>query len=96
MGAGVFDKTETFKNMIAVWPNSVKRIKNEVVSFDPEKNNVNLKDGTTVWYSLLVVSPRLKLDWEAVEGLNESLGQNGVTSNYRYDLDPYTWVLVKK
>ena len=51
MGAGVFDKTETFKNMIAVWPNSVKRIKNEVVSFDPEKNNVNLKDGTTVWYS---------------------------------------------
>ena len=37
MGAGVFDKTETFKNMIAVWPNGVKLIKNKVVSFDPEK-----------------------------------------------------------
>tara|TARA_B100000886_G_C20189998_1_gene393882 strand:- start:339 stop:638 length:300 start_codon:yes stop_codon:yes gene_type:complete len=40
------------------------------------------------------VAPGLKLDWKAVEGLNESLGQNGVTSNYRYDLAPYTWELV--
>ena len=96
MGAGVFDKTETFKNMIAVWPNSVKRIKNEVVSFDPEKNNVNLKDGTTVGYNSLVVAPGLKLDLEAVEGLSEPLGQNEVTSNYRYDLAPLTWELVKK
>jgi sulfide:quinone oxidoreductase len=28
--------------------------------------------------------------------LNDALGQNGVTSNYRYDLAPYTWELVKK
>ena len=42
------------------------------------------------------MAPGLKLDWEAVESLIESLGQNGVTSNYRYDLVPYTWELVKK
>ena len=51
MGAGRFDKTETCKNMIAVWPNGVKRIQKEVVSFDQEKNNVNLKDGTSVGYN---------------------------------------------
>jgi sulfide:quinone oxidoreductase len=30
-----------------------------------------------------------------VEGLVETLGRNGVTSNYRYDLAPYTWELVQ-
>jgi sulfide:quinone oxidoreductase len=43
----------------------------------------------------LIVAPGLKLDWDAVEGLPETLGRNGVTSNYRYDLAPYTWELVK-
>jgi sulfide:quinone oxidoreductase len=30
-----------------------------------------------------------------VQGLVETLGRNGVTSNYRYDLAPYTWELVR-
>jgi sulfide:quinone oxidoreductase len=37
----------------------------------------------------------LKLDWAAVDGLPETLGRNGVTSNYRYDLAPYTWKLAQ-
>jgi hypothetical protein len=39
--------------------------------------------------------PGLKLNWNAIEGLVETLGKNGVTSNYRYDLAPYTWKLVR-
>ena len=34
----------------------------------------------------LVACP--KLDSDAIPGLSETLGQNGVTSNYRYDLPP--------
>jgi sulfide:quinone oxidoreductase len=49
-----------------------------------------------VTYDRLVVSPGLKLDWAGVEGLEETLGRNGVTSNYRYDLAPYTWQLVQE
>jgi sulfide:quinone oxidoreductase len=45
-------------------------------------------------YKRLVVCPKLKLDWGRVEGLVDTLGRNGVTSNYRYDLAPYTWDLV--
>jgi len=37
----------------------------------------------------------LTLRWDLIEGLSETLGKNGVTSNYRYDLAPYTWELVK-
>jgi len=43
-----------------------------------------------------VVATGLKLDWAAIPGLTETLGKNGVTSNYRYDLAPYTWELVNK
>ena len=47
-------------------------------------------------YKRLIVCPGLKLDWHAVDGLVETLGKNGVTSNYRYDLAPYTWQLVQE
>ena len=49
---------------------------------------MTLKDGAIVSYTTLIVTPGLKLDWDAIEELNETLGQNGVTSNYRYDLAP--------
>jgi sulfide:quinone oxidoreductase len=49
-----------------------------------------------VKYQQLVVCPGLKLDWQGIEGLTETLGRNGVTSNYRYDLAPYTWQLVQQ
>ena len=38
----------------------------------------------------------LKAGLNAIEGLPDTLGQNGVTSNYRYDLAPYTWQLVRE
>ncbi|MCR8718663.1 pyridine nucleotide-disulfide oxidoreductase, partial [Pseudomonas syringae] len=49
----------------------------------------------SIGYQQLVVCPGLKLDWAAIDGLVETLGANGVTSNYRYDLAPYTWKLVQ-
>lgn len=48
-----------------------------------------------VSYQQLVVCPGLKLDWQGIEGLPDTLDRNGVTSNYRYDLAPYTWKLVQ-
>ncbi|HSF90808.1 MAG TPA: FAD/NAD(P)-binding oxidoreductase, partial [Paracoccaceae bacterium] len=57
-------------------------------------NAVILEGCRIVKYNRLVVSPGLKLNWDAIEGLPETLGKNGVTSNYRFDLAPYTWKLV--
>ena len=65
------------------------------VSFDPDRNAVALEDGRTLTYRVLVVAPGLRLAWEKIEGLPQALGRNGVTSNYRYDLAPYTHQLVK-
>ena len=75
-------------------PARVKWIKAAVTAFEPKDDAVILEGCRVVKYKRLIVCPGLKLDWHKVEGLVETLGRNGVTSNYRYDLAPYTWELV--
>jgi len=77
-------------------PKGVHWIKSAVAAFEPQANAVILDGCRVVKYDRLVVCPGLKLDWAGVEGLEETLGRNGVTSNYRYDLAPYTWELVRQ
>ncbi|CAB3778710.1 bifunctional protein tyrosine phosphatase family protein/NAD(P)/FAD-dependent oxidoreductase [Pararobbsia alpina] len=96
VGAGVFEPGATVREMAAVLPREVHWIKAAVAAFEPEKNSVVLEGCRVVSYKQLIVCPGLKLDWHAIEGLPETLGQNGVTSNYRYDLAPYTWQLVRQ
>lgn len=96
VGAGIFSAGETAKPMGKLMPRGVKWIKAAVAGFEPEKNLVVLDDARNIGYQHLVVCPGLKLNWAGVEGLTETLGKNGVTSNYRYDLAPYTWQLVQE
>ena len=95
VGGGIFDAFETERTTESVIPNKVNWIRSAVKSFDPENNIVNLIDGTSWEYEYLVIATGLNLKWDAVEGLEECLGNHGVTSNYRFDLAPYTWELVK-
>lgn len=96
VGAGVFDAAQTARTMASLLPAGVHWIKAAVAAFEPDKNVVILDGCRIVKYAQLVVCPGLKLDWHAIEGLPETLGRHGVTSNYRYDLAPYTWELVRK
>lgn len=95
VGAGVFEPEQTARTMASLIPPGVDWIKAAVAAFDPERNTVVLEGCRLVAYRRLVVAPGIKLDWEGIEGLSETLGQNGVTSNYRFDLAPYTWELVR-
>ncbi|MBF9030907.1 TIGR01244 family phosphatase [Rhodobacterales bacterium HKCCE3408] len=96
VGGGIFEASETAKTMGSLIPRGVTWIKAAVAAFEPADNAVILDGCRVVKYDRLVVCPGLKLDWGAVEGLTETLGRNGVTSNYRYDLAPYTWQLVQE
>ena len=95
VGAGVFEPSTTAKTMGSLIPKGVHWIKMAVAAFEPQNNAVVLDGCRVVKYDRLIVCPGLKLDWGAVDGLMDTLGKNGVTSNYRYDLAPYTWELVK-
>ena len=96
VGGGVFSATQPQTFTKNVMPDGVRWMEAAVASFEPDRNQVILEDGSRLQYRQMVVAPGLKLDWDAVEGLQESLGKNGVTSNYRFDYAPYTWELVKK
>ncbi|MEJ8810470.1 TIGR01244 family sulfur transferase [Variovorax ureilyticus] len=96
VGAGVFDAATTARTMASVLPRGVHWIKSAVAAFEPERDAVVLDGCRVVKYKQLVVCPGLKLDWHGIDGLSETLGRNGVTSNYRYDLAPYTWQLVQQ
>jgi sulfide:quinone oxidoreductase len=95
VGGGIFDPATTAKTMASLIPDGVRWIKAAVAAFEPDKKAIILDGCRVVKYRSLVVVPGLKLNWAGIEGLSETLGRNGVTSNYRYDLAPYTWELVQ-
>ncbi|MBU9334657.1 bifunctional protein tyrosine phosphatase family protein/NAD(P)/FAD-dependent oxidoreductase [Burkholderia multivorans] len=95
VGAGVFEAGTTARAIADVLPRGVQRIRAAVAAFEPDAHAVVLDDGRRIGYGKLIVCAGLKLDWQAIDGLADTLGRNGVTSNYRYDLAPYTWELVQ-
>lgn len=95
VGAGAYDIDDTVRPMERVIPKGAAWVKASVSAFAPERKIVLLSDGTELGYQQLVVCPGLQLAWEKIEGLEETLGKNGVTSNYRHDLAPYTWELIR-
>lgn len=96
VGGGVFDVKDTRRAEASVIPAGVRWVKGAVASFQPELDQVTLEDGGAVGYRALVVAPGNSLDWAAIDGLPETLGKNGVTSNYSHQTAPYTWELVQK
>ncbi len=95
VGGGVFRNTDTVRNTRDLIPKGVSWIKQSVVGFAPQESTVQLDNGQSLHYQQLIVAPGLVLDWEAIKGLKESLGKNGVTSNYSYQYSAYTWELVR-
>nr|WP_300307366.1 FAD/NAD(P)-binding oxidoreductase [Halomonas sp.] len=95
VGNGVFSAADTRRDMAAIIPSQATRYTTHAERIDPHAHEVTLADGHRLGYTRLVVAPGLVLDWGAIEGLEATLGQHGVTSNYRYDLAPYTWEQVQ-
>ena len=95
VGAGIFDRERTERPMARCIPHGVQWIHAAASAFEPEQQRVVLEDGSRVGYRTLVVCPGLSLNWDGIEGLKETLGKNGVTSNYQFEMAPYTWRLVQ-
>ena len=96
VGGGVFDINDTIRDEKDFIPAGATWIKDAAATFQPEQNQVTCASGEKYTYDYLVVVPGIQLDWDKVKGLKETLGQNGVTSNYLVNLAPYTWECLKK
>ncbi len=96
VGAGVFQPAFTQRKEASLIPRGAEWIKTAAAAFEPQANRVMLEDGRAITYKVLIVCPGIKLDWEAIPGLAETIGKNGVTSNYGFELAPYTNRLVSE
>ena len=95
VGGGTFNVKKSMRLTKDLIPFGTSWIQDDIIGFNPDANEVILKNGNTVKYQQLAVATGLKSNWDAIPGLIEAIGSNGVTSNYSYKYSPYTWQLVK-
>src|SRR5690606_14228357 len=85
VGGGVFDVHRTVRKEATVIPQGATWLQKQVMTLLPEANKVITSDGQEVPYDFLVVAPGIQLNWSAIKGLPETLGKNGVCSNYSFN-----------
>lgn len=91
VGAGLYSLERTRRAEQSLIPTGVRWIRGAAQAFEPDKNTVHLGNGVSLTYDYLVVCTGVKLDWSKVAGLSETLGKNGVCSNYSPQHVTYTW-----
>lgn len=96
VGGGAYRIQDTRRPLHDSLPKGVRHIAQRVARLHPDERQVELDDGVRLAYDYLVVAAGIQINWDAIDGLSEALGKDGVTSNYRYDLAPYTWELVRR
>ena len=91
VGAGVFDKKVTERSEASVMPKRVKWIRDAVSEFHPDENTIVTRSGQKITYDWLVVTAGIQINWDNIKGLKESIGKDGVCSNYAYQYVDSTW-----
>ncbi|MBM4255527.1 MAG: NAD(P)/FAD-dependent oxidoreductase [Deltaproteobacteria bacterium] len=95
VGGGVFPKQQSEHDERALIPPGTTWLRDAVTEFSPDTNTILTREGKRVHYDSLIVAPGLQLDWDKVKGLKESLGRDGVCSNYSYDTVDKTWEFIR-
>ncbi len=95
VGGGRAPVAESARPELSVMPKGAKWIRERAVGVDPEARTVELGSGESLGYDFLVVCPGIALDWDRLPGASETLGRNGVSSNYEVELAPKTWEMIK-
>jgi sulfide:quinone oxidoreductase len=85
VGAGLAEKNDTVRPEADFIPRGVEWVRAAAVAFEPASKSVTDSGGAIHSYDQLVVCPGIKLDWDAVPGLREAMGTNGVCSNYSFE-----------
>ncbi len=96
VGAGTFDLEKTIRNEKDVIPKGVKWIKGRVAEVIPADNMVKLEDGRFFSYEELIVAVGIQINYDAIPGLKEGIGNNGITTNYDPAYAEYTFECLKK
>lgn len=95
VGGGAYQAKDSRRALHTCLPTGVVHVPCAVVALLPDQKQIALENGICLTYDFLVIAAGIQNHWDAIDGLEEALGKNGVTSNYRYDLAPYTWDVIR-
>jgi sulfide:quinone oxidoreductase len=96
VGGGVVPKEESEREEADLIPEGARWIQDAATGFDPGENAVHTAGSGTLTYDWLVVCPGIQIDWDRIPGLAESLGTQGVCSNYSWEHCDYTWETLQR
>jgi sulfide:quinone oxidoreductase len=95
IGGGILKADQTVRPEKNFIPKGASWIQDYVNYLDPDHSCLTTAQGKKIKYEILIVCPGIQIDWHLIEGLPETLGRNGVTSNYAKHCAPYTWELIQ-
>ncbi len=97
VGAGVFEPEQVVRPEAGFIPNGVRWIQDRVLEADPEHNRVTTEKNGVVNYDFMVLSPGLRMDFGAIEGIQrETLGRGNVHCIYDARSARNTWTAIQK
>lgn len=82
VGAGTYNMKKTGRPMKKLIPKAAEWIKDAVLEILPIEQKLKLASGTELKYDYLIVAPGGQNNLNEIEGLKETMGKNGVCSNY--------------
>ena len=83
MAAGLYTLDDIKGDNNQLIPDGVNWIKEKVVHYDPDNNQVKTKSGKTVKYDYLIVAAGISYQYDQIEGLTEDMiGKYGISSVY--------------
>ena len=95
VGGGVCKKEESRRQEVNYIPAGAAWIKEKVATIQPDTNTIVTDSGKSITYDYLIVGLGIKIIWDGIPGLKETIGKNNVCSNYSYDIAEYTWDCIK-
>lgn len=91
VGGGAAKAEDSVRDQASLIPGGVEWIKDEVAEILPDENRLLTHRSGEIHYDYLIVAAGVKIYWDRVPGLKESIGKNGVCSNYSIDYVQSTW-----
>lgn len=95
VGGGDSKLEDNVRPQAEVVPEGALLLQEAVTTFKPDTNQIETNKGTVITYDYLMVAAGIQLDWDKVKGLKETMGKNGVCSNYHQDYVESTWEAMK-
>jgi sulfide:quinone oxidoreductase len=98
IAAGVKEEAYPLEPNADYIPEGVKWVQEMVASVQPESNRLTTDQGNVIAYDYLIVSPGIKLNYQAIEGLSSEVlaAENGIDSIYTHEGSINSWKSLQK